>query len=124
MRKDTINGLSIRRKVELFTLYDEPQKGIMQDSPELLMMRCIEKGNAEEVMNLFPEHKQFSSALPVVDTPFGRFVGKEAIGEFAKGFVKRFKADGLTIIPIQEKYKDRIFNVLPKELQDIFKRNP
>ena len=100
MEKNTINGLNIRRKVELFTLYDEPQKGIMQNSPELLMMRCIEEGNVEGVADLFPEHKQFSDALPVVDTPYGRFVGREAIGEFAKGFVNRFKADDLTIIPM------------------------
>ena len=100
MDGNTINGKTIRRKVELYTLYKEPQAGINQDSPELLMMRCIEAGRPEDAVKLFPEHKQFSCALPVVDTPYGRFVGKEAIGEFASGFINRFNAKGLTVIPM------------------------
>ena len=100
MDKNTINGKTIRRKVELFTLYDEPQAGIKQDSPELLLMKYIEAGKPADVAELFPEHKQFYEALPVVDTPYGRFIGKKAIGDFAAGFIKRFNADGLSILPM------------------------
>jgi len=100
MEAKEINGIPIRRKVELYTLYKEPQAGIIEDSPELKMMQYIADGNADAAAALFNEHKQFSTALPVVDTPYGRFEGKEKILEFAKGFVKRFNADGLSIIPM------------------------
>ena len=33
--------MEIRKRAELDVLYPEPQKGIMQDSPELLLMKRI-----------------------------------------------------------------------------------
>ena len=95
-----INGKTIRRKVQLYTLYKKPQAGILADSPELLMMQYIAEGRTAEAAALFPEHKQFGTAPCVVDTPYGRFEGKQAILEFTEGFVKRFRADGLTILPM------------------------
>ena len=100
MKADKINGLQIRRKVQLYTLYDAPQEGIRENTPELIMMRLIENGEASEVADLFPDHKQFSTASPVVDAPYGQFEGKQEIREFAEGFIERFKADGLTVLPM------------------------
>lgn len=98
--ENTMNGKPIRRKVELYTLYNAPQPGILENSPELKMIRCIAEGKPEEAAALFPEHKQFSDKPPVVDAPYGRFEGKDQILDFTNGFVKRFHADSLTILPM------------------------
>ena len=91
--------MEIRKRAELDVLYPEPQKGIVYDSPELLMMKYISEKNTEGAMALFRDRRQFSDALPAVDAPYGRFEGKEQIRAFAEGFVSRFEADGLSIVP-------------------------
>ena len=91
--------MEIRKMAELYALYPEPQKGIVYDSPELLMMRYISENNMDGVMALFREKRQFLEAPPAVDTPYGRFEGKEQIRSFAEGFVARFGAEALEIIP-------------------------
>ena len=91
--------MKIRKMAELYALYPQTQEGIMYDSPELLMMRYISENNTDGVMALFPEKRQFSDASPAVDTPYGRFEGKEKIRSFAEGFVSRFEAEGLSILP-------------------------
>ena len=91
--------MKIRKMAELYALYPQTQEGIMYDSPELLMMRYISENNTDGVMALFPEKRQFSDAPPAVDTPYGRFEGKEKIRSFAEGFVSRFEAEGLSILP-------------------------
>ncbi len=100
MKKNTIGGKKIRRKVELYALYDKPQKDMKLDSPEALLMKYISEGKYAAAADLFPEHRQFSDALPVVDTPYGRFEGKKEIRDFAAGFVERFRADALSILPM------------------------
>ena len=69
--------MKIRKMAELYALYPQTQEGLMYDSPELLMMRYISENNTDGVMALFPEKRQFSDAPPAVDTPYGRFEGKE-----------------------------------------------
>ena len=91
--------MEIRRRAELDVLYPEAQKGIMYDSPELLMMNLIAEGKAGEAAALFPDKRQFSDDPPAVDTPYGRFEGKEQIRAFAEGFTARFEADGLQVRP-------------------------
>lgn len=91
--------MKIRKMAELYALYPQTQEGIMYDSPELLMMRYISENNTDGVMALFPEKRQFSDASPAVDTPYGRFEGKEKIRSFAESFVSRFEAEGLSILP-------------------------
>ena len=91
--------MEIRKMAELYALYPEPQKGIVYDSPELLMMRHIAENNMDGVMALFREKRQFLDAPPAVDTPYGRFEGKEQIRAFAEGFTARFGAEALEIIP-------------------------
>ncbi|MBQ6383605.1 MAG: nuclear transport factor 2 family protein [Clostridia bacterium] len=91
--------MEIRKRAELDALYPEPQEGIIYDSPELLMMKHIAGNNIRGVMDLFRDRRQFSDAPPAVDTPYGRFEGKEQIRAFAEGFIARFEADGLSIVP-------------------------
>ena len=91
--------MDIRKKAELDALYPVPQEGIRFDSPELLMMKHIAGSNIRGVLDLFREKRQFSDQPPAVDTPYGRFEGKEQIRTFAEGFIARFEADGLSILP-------------------------
>ena len=91
--------MEIRKMAELYALYPEAQEGIQYDSPELLLMRYISENNPEGVLSLFRDRRQFTDAPPAVDTPYGRFEGKEQIRAFAEGFVSRFEAEALTILP-------------------------
>ena len=91
--------MEIRKRAELDVLYPEPQKGIKYDSPELLLMKFIADGNTEEAVKLFRERRQFSDVPPAVDAPYGRFEGKAQLRAFAEGFVSRFGADRLGIVP-------------------------
>ena len=91
--------MEIRKMAELYALYPEAQKGILYDSPELLLMQYIAENKMDEAMALFRETRQFSDDPPAVDAPYGRFEGKEQIRAFAEGFISRFEADGLSILP-------------------------
>ena len=91
--------MEIRKRAELDALYPAPQEGIRYDSPELLLMKRIAENDLQGVLDLFPEKRQFSELPPAVDTPYGRFEGKERIRAFAEGFITRFEADGLSILP-------------------------
>ena len=91
--------MEIRKMAELYALYPEAQEGIRYDSPELLMMKYIAEGNTDAAAALFRDRRQFTDDPPAVDTPYGRFEGKEQIRAFAEGFVSRFEADALSILP-------------------------
>ena len=91
--------MEIRKRAELDALYPESQKGIVYDSPELLLMKYISENNTDGAMALFRDKRQFSDNPPAVDAPYGRFEGKEQIRAFAEGFVSRFEAEGLSIVP-------------------------
>ena len=91
--------MEIRKMAELYALYPEAQEGIKADSPELLLMKHISENNTDGALALFREKRQFSDNPPAVDTPYGRFEGKEQIRAFAEGFVSRYEADGLSILP-------------------------
>ena len=91
--------MEIRKMAELYALYPEAQPGIRYDSPELLMIQYISEGSTEKVLTLFREKRQFSENPPAVDAPWGRFEGREQIRSFSEGFIARFGADGLTILP-------------------------
>ena len=91
--------MEIRKKAELYVLYPEAQEGILYDSPELLLMKYISENNMDAAMALFRDKRQFSEDPPAVDAPYGRFEGKEQIRAFAEGFISRFEADGLSILP-------------------------
>lgn len=91
--------MEIRKRAELDVLYPEPQEGIRYDSPELLLMRYISENKYEEAAALFRDLRQFSDVPPAVDAPYGRFEGKEQIRSFAEGFIARFEAEGLSVVP-------------------------
>ncbi len=63
--------MEIRKMAELYALYPEAQKGIVYDSPELLLMQYISENNIDGVMGLFRETRQFSDDPPAVDAPYG-----------------------------------------------------
>ena len=92
--------MQIRKMAELYALYKAPQAGIVQDSPELALMRRIAEGSPDDAAALFPQKRQFTGAPPVVDAPWDRFEGKARIWSFAEDFVKRFDADGLEVVPM------------------------
>ena len=81
--------VEFRKRAELDVLYPEPQKGIMYDSPELLMMKLIADHDPAGAAALFPDKRQFSDAAPAVDTPYRRFDGKDRIRAFAEGFLEK-----------------------------------
>ena len=91
--------MEIRKRAELDVLYPEPQHGIRKDSPELMMMERIAGKDPEGAAELFRDRRQFTDELPAVDTPYGRFEGKEQIRAFAEGFIRRFEAEGAQILP-------------------------
>ena len=91
--------MEVRTKAELDVLYPKAQEGIRYDSPELLLMQYIAENSLDKAMALFREKRQFSDALPVVDAPYGRFEGKDQILSFTEGFVSRFGAAALRILP-------------------------
>ena len=91
--------MEIRNRAELDVLYPKPQKGILYDSPELLLFRRIAENDPDGAMALFRDRRQFSADPPVVDAPYGRFEGKERIRAFAEGFIRRFEADALRVCP-------------------------
>ena len=91
--------MEIRKMAELHVLYPEAQEGIRYDSPELLLMQYISENRMEEAAALFRDKRQFSDTPPAVDTPYGRFEGKEGIRAFAEGFSARFEADGFSVLP-------------------------
>ena len=45
--------MEIRKKAELYVLYPEAQKGILYDSPELLLMQYIAENKPDKAMALF-----------------------------------------------------------------------
>ena len=89
--------MTIRTQAELTALYKEPQKGIMHDSPELLMMLRIAEKDYDGAVSLFRESRQFSDEPPVIDAPWGRFEGISGIREFAEGMTARFEAEGMSV---------------------------
>ena len=91
--------MEIRNRAELDVLYPEPQQGILPDSPELLLIRYIAGNDLDGVMSLFRDTRQFSEEPPAVDAPYGRFEGKTQIRAFAEGFIARFEADALDVVP-------------------------
>ena len=91
--------MEIRKMAELHALYPEPQAGIRYDSPEFLMLIHIAEGCPDKALDLFPEKRQFSDQPPVVDAPWGRFEGRERIRDFAEGFISRFEASALSVLP-------------------------
>ena len=91
--------MEIRRMAELYALYPQAQEGIRYDSPELLLMKHISENDTEAALALFREKRQFTDTPPAVDTPYGRFEGRQQIRDFAEGFISRFEAERLSILP-------------------------
>ena len=61
--------MEIRQRAELDALYPEPQEGIREDSPELLLMKHIAAGEYDRAAALFRDRKQFTEAPPAADAP-------------------------------------------------------
>ena len=88
------------RIAPMMELYKEPQKGILENSPELCFIREVCKGDTPKAISYFPERKQFTEKPVVVDTPYQRFEGREELEAFSNGFLSRFQADKARVIPM------------------------
>ena len=63
-------------------------------------MEAVCAGKAEEAVSYFRESKLFGDVRPVIDVPYGRYEGLEAIRAFAEGFVSRFGATSAFLTPV------------------------
>ena len=84
------------RLAQMCAGFDSPMQ---DDSPEILLMRAVCAGKAEEACRLFGTEKLFGG-LPAVDAPYGRFEGAEEIRRFASGWLERFGAASAVIRPV------------------------
>ena len=73
--------------------------GYSASSSALVLMNRISENETGKALSLFRDKRQFSDAPPAVDTPYGRFEGKEQIRAFAEGFASRFESDAFTVTP-------------------------
>ena len=93
--------MEIRKYCELEKLYEgDTSHPILENSPELLLMRAACAGDGDAAAALFCKKKLFEDVPPVIDTPYERFEGLEGIRRFAEGFVPRFKAESARIHPM------------------------
>ena len=95
-----ISSLPVRKACSLERLYMDMKDPIKEESPDMLFVKALCSGNAQNVVDLFREKKLFWDELPAVDTPYGRFEGLDAIREFAQGFIPKFKADRAVFTPV------------------------
>ena len=92
--------MRIRKPCHLARMYASPSRSINASSPELRFMEAVCAGRTKEAASFFREKKLFGDAPPVVDVPYGRFVGLGEIRSFAEGFVSRFNADVAFLTPV------------------------
>ena len=59
-------AMEIRKMAELHALYPETQKGIVYDSPELLLMQYIADNSVDRAMTLFRRLRDDQNVFAVV----------------------------------------------------------
>jgi hypothetical protein len=94
------NRVKIRKPCNLARLYAGPHHPILANSPELRFIQSICNGTTDEAVSLFHEKKLFGDVPPVVDVPYGRFVGLSEIRDFADGWLKSFNASAAWVTPV------------------------
>ena len=92
--------MEIRKKSLLAEQYGSADRVILATSPELVFMNALCAGDIDAALALFAEEKLFGKTPVVVDAPQGRYVGKEAIRQFAAGWLPLFRADYARVVPV------------------------
>ena len=92
--------MKIRRSCNLAKLYAGPHHPILANSPELLFLQAVCSGLYDDAVSLFREKKMFGDALPVVDSPYGRYTGLCEIREFAQNWLGTFNASTASVVPV------------------------
>ncbi|MBS6647115.1 MAG: hypothetical protein KH366_26430 [Clostridiaceae bacterium] len=90
----------IRKASSLVRLYKNKSHPISENAPELIFMRAVCAGDADQAVELFEEEKLFGGQKTAVDAPHGRFEGKEGIKRFAESLLDWFHADHADIVPV------------------------
>jgi len=91
--------MNIRKPCNMATLYSDIDRPIRMDSPEIVFWEALLSGDADKAKSLFREKKMYWDVPCAVDAPYGRFEGLDAIEEFVRGFLPRFRADSATLHP-------------------------
>jgi hypothetical protein len=92
--------MKYKNKCSLAHLYAGPRHKILANSPELLFINAICSNLSDEAVSLFRENKLFGKLPPVVDAPYGRFVGLSQIHDFAEHWLQTFQADSAFVTPV------------------------
>lgn len=80
--------------------YGRLDRVINANSAELRFVDHISHGDVERAMALIPEEQLFGGTPVVVDAPQGRFVGRDAIVQFAEGWLGTFRAQHAFVDPV------------------------
>ena len=92
--------MEIRKRCNLLRLNRELVRDIRDDTPDIRFMELLCTGRADELAGLFREKKMFWDEPPVIDAPYERFEGLDAIRRFAGGFRNVFRAQGASFTPV------------------------
>jgi len=91
--------MEIKKPCNLEKLYGHTHP-IDENSPELLFMKAVCEGKAEEALSFFREEKLFGGVKSAVDAPYGRFEGIDGIRAFISGWLNVFEADSAFVTPV------------------------
>lgn len=83
------------------TFYD-PRNEIIGNSPEILFMEYIARGEINRAVQLFEENKLFTKQKSAVDAPQGRFEGLKEIKNFAESWLGYVNADYGWVEPVRQ----------------------
>ena len=92
--------MEIRKKCNLERMFHDMKDDIRYDLKDTAFTDALLKGDTEGVLALFQDRKMFLDEPSAVDSPYGRFEGKEGIREFSEGFLERFGADKAFLDPV------------------------
>ena len=91
--------MKIRNSCQLEELYGHSHP-IRKDSPELLFMEAVCRGDWKGAQSFFREEKLFTKRKCAVDAPYGRYEGLEGIREFVSSWLHVFHAQSATLSPV------------------------
>ena len=91
--------IKYKNKCTFVEQYSRPDRIINANSPELMFVSAMSRGDADAAAGLFHDTKLFG-APPVVDSPHGRFTGLDAIKKFAEDWLDSFHATNAFVIPV------------------------
>ena len=88
--------MEIRHHAQMKLLYQNTRQ-IITDSAEWIFMQRLCNNKIDEAMDLFEETKQFINKKCALDTPSGRFEGKDNIRTFLKKWMSEYSAQSASV---------------------------